>query len=235
MVSILVNEMKVLQILFILFCTFNTVFSQTQADINSQVKRALLMEMQQTADDTIVNAGQNISASLLSFRATRGMNQVQLYWALKKDRNLLVSEIEYCTELPNWRKIGRLLVTGVLDFNEYAFNHDTPRTGTNYYRIKFIDKDSANVYSDVKSIKFSGEEGVILHADPVSDRLVLTDVPPGEILRAQVQNTSGGLMMDLKAITTNQINLRLLSSGVYNVIVTKRNGTVDKHRIVLRK
>ncbi|MCE7044638.1 T9SS type A sorting domain-containing protein [Dyadobacter sp. CY312] len=226
--------MKRLQFIILLLTIANLAFSQAPVSERASSGIATLQEIQPNVDAN--HSSERSPVSLISFKATQGMNEVQIEWTVDKDKNVALFAIEYGVSPEMWRKIGEVQVDNLMTaIQKYTFKHQTPRTGNNLYRLKFINTDSSFTYSYVRSIRIAGEEGLILYSRPVSERFLPSSIVYSEIIRAQVRNISGGLMLDLKSVPVKGIDLSLLASGIYLIRIDTSDGMISRHRVTLMK
>ncbi|MEZ4988201.1 MAG: hypothetical protein R2795_24760 [Saprospiraceae bacterium] len=108
------------------------------------------------------------------FRATSQEGEVKLEWATATESGNKGFEIQHSTDARNWQ---------TLDFEEgfgnsateqlYAWWHDTPQLGANYYRLKQIDYDGAFDFSDVVAVRISSVKPLEVYPNPVQETLFI--------------------------------------------------------------
>ncbi|MCE7043860.1 right-handed parallel beta-helix repeat-containing protein [Dyadobacter sp. CY312] len=172
---------------------------------------------------------------LTSFKAVKENNTTQLIWATTSESNSDHFDVQHSVNGKNWLSIGRREAMGDnAGLKNYSFNHTTPATGENLYRLKMIDRDGTFAYSSIESVNFGSNQMITLYPNPVSDRL--------QIGTQQWNNVSGVKLIDLNGRTvyssakgklTNSIDVKSLASGTYLVEITHLNGQVSASKVVI--
>ncbi|MEI6946705.1 T9SS type A sorting domain-containing protein [Paraflavisolibacter sp. H34] len=104
--------------------------------------------------------------TLLRFGTAVTDHQVQLNWLTAEEKNVDHFEVERSTNSRNFIRIHSQAARGKGAVQTaYAAVDNEPAAGTNYYRLKMVDKDSSFKYSEVKSVNFRAK-GIQVTAYP---------------------------------------------------------------------
>lgn len=182
---------------------------------------------------------------LSSFSASRTENMVKLNWATTLETNSDRFEINRSADAKQWVVIGTEQSSGESDGQlAYQFTDRTPLSGTNYYRLKMIDRDGSYVYSTIRSVK-AGNAGpaTVLYPNPAVDKLFIRDKEGNQLSADQFQefsifDTKGSEMIrstPQMLVSNTGIDLKGLTTGIYLLKIGRADGTQSTHKIMVRK
>ena len=120
-----------------------------------------------------------------------------LNWNTASELNTLKFEVEKSLDAINFSYIGEKVAAGNSSVSlNYTMNDEHPVLGSNYYRLKMIDKDGHYEYSEIINIK-------------------VKDIPEATdgIIKVYPNPTTGQLNIIYQAASTQKLNL-----DVFNVI-----------------
>lgn len=185
--------------------------------------------------------GTVLPVELTHFTAKPLDQSVQLEWQTASEHNNSGFQIERLGEgNSQWEELG--FVAGALGSNtlkNYAFWDKKPLPGLQYYRLRQIDVDGTEKFSNIISIDFkgSGSAGLLrFFPNPIgkdgSLSLVVTDKTESDI-RAELFSVTGQLLQtELFSAGTHTMDMSGLAPGVYNLRVS--NGSWQRfERIVV--
>jgi carboxypeptidase T len=109
-----------------------------------------------------------LPVSFEDLTATRQYDQVLLQWKAVVDGTFSYYEVQRSADGADYETIGTLY-----DGTASAFTDKHPLTGTNYYRIRVVDRSNASRYSKTVFIVFTEAATVSVFPNPVSDKLNL--------------------------------------------------------------
>lgn len=124
----------------------------------------------------IVNLnGGVLPLTLLHFSAENNATGNKLHWATAQETNTKQFEIEWSSDGIKFVKIAAIHAAGnsssVLNYN---YNHLTPATGINYYRLKMVDIDGRFTYSKTVQVNVTqASAAIIAFPNPVVNPLQL--------------------------------------------------------------
>lgn len=113
----------------------------------------------------------SLPLQLLSFTGQPAGKAVNLKWTTANEVNVSLFDIERSTDGNSFKTIGNMPAIGA---GNYAFTDDNPLTGTNYYRLKMIDKDGSATYSNVVVVSTRPATTFGVYPNPVTDQLTIT-------------------------------------------------------------
>lgn len=129
--------------------------------------------------------------------------------------------------------IGMVPASG---YSNHAINYRTwdssPLSGMNYYRLRQVDLDGSEHFSDVVSVNRRSSIGLAMHPVPATDRLTLNWTRSEDArFRAQIMDASGRMIREQALPGTSEaqshsISLNGLDAGSYLLQVVDDSGRV---------
>ncbi|MES2775146.1 MAG: T9SS type A sorting domain-containing protein [Bacteroidota bacterium] len=116
----------------------------------------------------------SLPLTLLSFAANLSAgSQVSLFWETVGEINTKQFEVQWSSDGSNFSSVGIVAAAGTSPVNkQYAYQHPSPLSGNNFYRLKMIDKDGHFTYSPVvKIVVTSVKGGIVIYPNPVKGLL----------------------------------------------------------------
>jgi hypothetical protein len=111
---------------------------------------------------------------LLFFTGRKADSDALLQWATATELNNSYFAVERSRDGINFSEIGSVNGAGTTNIrHDYNFTDRQPLTGVNYYRLRQVDTDGTYSYSNIVSLSFDGDFGVLLYPNPVSNQLHL--------------------------------------------------------------
>lgn len=176
-----------------------------------------------------VTTGSPLPVTLTEFRGERRNTANMLLWATATETNNKGFELQRSADGANFSTIGTINSkaengnsTSALN---YSFTDERPFAGTNYYRLKQMDKDGKVTYSAVVILK--GDKNNLqvsaVYPNPVKDQLNLSIVSPAsEKASITVTDVTGKVVMLLNKTLVSgdnnlNINVSTLSTGSYYI------------------
>lgn len=112
-----------------------------------------------------------LPVSLLSFNAALNNKAVSLDWSTANEVNAGAFELERSVNGKDFSRISFVVAKNGVQ-NSYNFVDERAVAGTNYYRLKMVDKDGSFKYSQIVSVK-AKSEGVAVFPNPVKANLTV--------------------------------------------------------------
>jgi hypothetical protein len=106
-----------------------------------------------------------LPVSVLSFNAALNNKVVNLDWSTANEVNAASFELERSVNGKDFVRISSVSAKNAM-LNNYNFVDERLAAGTNYYRLKIVDKDGSYKYSTIVSVK-AKSEGVGVFPNPV--------------------------------------------------------------------
>ncbi len=163
--------------------------------------------------------------SLLDFAASASVNKVFVNWSTAAETNTSGYAVEYSTDGASWTSIGSVSAKNVVATSKYSFTHYQPITGSNYYRLKMLDKDGTFKYSKVVVVKITGKTLFTIYPNPVKETLT-TELYKTAVEKVNIKIVdAAGRVLQTKQVVTQpgdnvyQLNTASLSKGTYLIVV----------------
>jgi len=191
-----------------------------------------------TTDDNTVKftyLDSPLPVTLSKFTAGKENQIVQLNWTTTEELNAERFDIQRSGDAKNWATIGEKAAAGDSKVSlTYNFTDAAPLASTNYYRLKMIDRDGSFAYSSVKNVTFEGGKSIAIYPNPVSNVMFL-NTEAKNVKGIVIASINGTTVYKAANVSADGINVANLSNGTYVVKVTKTDGTVSNHKIVVVK
>jgi hypothetical protein len=164
----------------------------------------------------------------LYFNAENQGNANRLLWATASEENALSFDVERSKDGSSFEKIGTKTAAGNSSVtNYYEFMDNNPQNGFNYYRIKLINTDGTEEFTEVKVLenKFSSDDFAV-YPNPSSDIIHFNSTADkAEDMKVEVLDILGRVVkteIHKSVIGKNNVPLRIaeLQAGAYSLRVT---------------
>lgn len=191
-------------------------------------------------DDISVTTSSNpLPVVLTSFKAKELEKTVWLTWSTSMETNTSSFGVERSTTGKSWRTIASVPanVTSSSIIN-YSYSDTSPAFGQNLYRLKMEDKDGSYSYSSIESVRFSGNGGVKLFPNPVSDYVEIETEDWSSVSGIYLYDMAGRVLSRVERKSDSgqlpqKLDLRNFPSGIYRVGLIRFNGENTSHPVVL--
>jgi len=109
----------------------------------------------------------------------------------------------------------------------YSYTDNAPLQGTNFYRLKQVDKDGRFSYSQIVSVTLQNGLFVILYPNPVKDVLNIKGLSSINNYELIINNSGGNVMVQTSISNASSYmwNLQRLSKGIYYLSLVSNNKT----------
>ncbi len=170
----------------------------------------------------------------LSFTGELQGNQAKLQWQVEAVENNDHFDVEHSTDGNHFIKKGSLRngdgTTIVPGKSLYSFLDGGLATGLHFYRIRQVDKDGRSTLSKTIQLKVNFKiAGFYLQLNPVADELLLVNGDQIKVLRLQVADRSGRILIDRKMKSTDAVirtAVDELQHGYYLLTISSVNGYI---------
>jgi hypothetical protein len=179
----------------------------------------------------------SLPVNIISFKAYQKNTTIQLEWNTQNGINLDSYEVEKSIDGSNFTKAWVLIAKGLSAYNWFDAS---PTNGSNYYRLKMIDKDGSFKYSSIVNVKIGGIKNVFTVAgNPIKNKtliLQMENVEKGNYT-ISIYNSIGQQMMT-KTIgheggsATQTFYLSKFYKGTYQLSILGNNLKVTKMLLV---
>lgn len=180
-----------------------------------------------------------IELTYFSARKAPDRRIVELEWETASETDSDHYIIERSTNGTDFNSIGQLPARGTSNVaNVYYFEDENPLNGLSYYRLKQVDLNGQNTFSDIRSVYINGSDIFSIFPNPVFSESKLTvNLPNSEPGYEQwaLYSNDGKLIRtgEFSAEKNNQfIELNGLASGTYYITISGINGVLREQFIV---
>ena len=181
-------------------------------------------------DSLVLTSTSVLPVTFISFSAIEATGKVKVSWNILTEINTARYEVERSIDGITFINAGTITASQA---GVYSWLDNSPIKGSNFYRIKAIDKDGSAMYSNVLKIIIGGRKGTIqISPNPIKGsqiNLQVADVARG-IYTINLYNTIGQVVftknLEINGGTTI-FPLQLpagIKGGIYNLQL--RNGAV---------
>lgn len=177
-----------------------------------------------------------LPVKLISFKVTTEGHTAQLNWSTASETNSDRFEVERSFDGKNWQKIGTVKALGKsTDLHNYYHEDPSPANLQNLYRLKMIDQDETYTYSRIRTIKFdSNDADLSIYPNPSSDKLNIRDY--SNVKEMVINDLSGRTVYQSGALSQHgTVDIKNLAQGIYIIKLTRLNGELSIHKVVINK
>ncbi|MGN7886776.1 C25 family cysteine peptidase [Dyadobacter sp. 22481] len=182
-----------------------------------------------------------LPVSLVSFDAkAAGSEKVNVTWVTASERNNSHFVIERSYNAKNFEAIGSMEGRGDSDVpTSYEFTDLNPFAGTNYYRLKQVDRatdvngetvEGEITYSKIVSVTREGTSALVVWPNPTVGKVELKLNVPTKIKSWDVMDHKGTFYQ--RGGTGAKVNLDNLPSGEYIIKISTENDDVYLRKVL---
>jgi uncharacterized protein (DUF1501 family) len=165
-----------------------------------------------------------LPVELLYFRGYAEAERSLLQWSTASELNNYKFEIERSRDAIHFEKIGQRIGAGTVDEPQYyQFTDSQPRQGVNYYRLRQIDFDGTEEFSNIISIYFEATASILLYPNPARHELIIQVQDNRKDGYVQIFNAFGQLVIEkslLRGTERMELNISALPNGNYFARIT---------------
>jgi len=154
-------------------------------------------------------------------------NQSHINWSVVTQLNSEKYIIEQSKNGQNFASIGEIAGDGTSnETKHYTHIHETPSIGINYYRIKQVDYDGKDSFSDIASVRYDRAEQTSICPNPATSEVTITTT---EQTTLQIMDVYGRVLtkQDISE-RQNTLNLSQLPAGIFIFVVGEQRYKVLK-------
>ncbi len=176
-----------------------------------------------------------LPVTLFNFNAQRQNSTALLKWQTANEINNNYFNIKRSVNPKLFSSIGRKQGLNNDGISNYSFTDSTPLKGINYYRLRQVDKDGKYSYSGIASVEFLNDGSVFAIAPNPANSFINVIIPSSNaVSEIIIYNVVGKKLLHEQIaanITSKQININHLSTGIYDVVLIQ-NGTKKMMKLV---
>lgn len=177
----------------------------------------------QSNDVIIEYQAQPLPVELLDFTVAPLQDHILLRWRTATEINNRGFDIQSSSDGKHWQSIGFVEGQGSSTaLHDYHYEDAAPLPGLNYYRLRQVDYDGAEAYSEVRAVAWVSDKDVLVYPNPLlNDKLNIN--LEGQIETLRLLNSQGQLITE-KAVnpyidSNYEWALPNLPAGVYWLMV----------------
>lgn len=168
-----------------------------------------------------------LPSAFLSFTGRRENNTVMLQWDTENNGQDGYFEVERSLDGPGFIKIGMVAASNNAGKHTYSYTDMYPGNTKMYYRIKWVRKPAADLYTSILYFSLlSGsainlEDNIDIVPNPASNKIKIFVRSsfihvPGELL---IQSVTGSTVNNLHVVTNEEVNIDIssIAPGTYIV------------------
>ena len=173
-----------------------------------------------------------LPVTLLNFSGEKQQNNNKLFWKTETEINNDYFELERSYDAINFEKIAEINGAGnsnnTLSYDELDFGYNRSKL-ISYYRLKQVDFDGKNSYSNIVALENDTKlNDILIYPNPATNFLNITNVND-ELTVYQIYSVEGKLITTGEFISTQKIDLNEYPSGTY--LIT----TISKDKVYQQK
>ena len=181
-----------------------------------------------------------LAVSLLQFEGENREGKTNLYWTTTQEVESSYFEIERSCDAKEWLSVGKVDAQGASNFQiNYNFEDEHPSRGTNYYRLKMVDRDGSFAFSRLVTLKYE-KDVVQIYPNPTSDRAYL-EISADACTEFQIRNVYGQLVWSERYIPREKgekaigfsLDTKDWKDGVYIVNVSQDGARPETRKLVV--
>jgi trimeric autotransporter adhesin len=181
-------------------------------------------------------ASESLPVELTFFKAKTSNSIVKLYWQTASEKNNKGFEIERSVDAKTWENIGGVKGQGTSNvIIDYSFEDKHPLSILTYYRIKQVDFDGKESYSNIESVapnkkKLSFE----VYPNPITNKEATITLDEDLLEGTLTVINSIGLVVKKEIINNKNPTLDLhdLTKGIYIFNIQKGSNFLSKKIII---
>ncbi|HEX4374854.1 MAG TPA: T9SS type A sorting domain-containing protein [Puia sp.] len=174
-----------------------------------------------------------LSVSWVSFSVSmNSSSNVSVNWVVADASDVKGFYVERSNDGENWQQLA--FVDFTQNQSNYSFADANPLQGNNYYRIREMDYNNDESYSEIKMVAVSSTTKIAAWPNPARD-VVNIQNNSSDNLKAQVYDAFGRMVTGVNIHQgSNSVNISSLPSGTYIMHVVGNDGVAYNEKIIKR-
>ena len=165
---------------------------------------------------TLASSSAPLPVTWLSFTAIKQNSNVLLQWNTGNEQNAKDFTVQFSSDGFRWNYLTAIATNDLnSNIHAYSYIHTTPVNGTNYYRILQTDLSGRSNYSEMRTVKYTGNtEAFYVLGNPVKNGMLQVQVNNASMLR--FYTTDGKLLWQQQTTAGLQnIDVSHYAAGLY--------------------
>ena len=163
--------------------------------------------------------------SIITFNATRNKGYVQLNWETSLETNGEAFVIERKTA-NDFVAVATVAAKNIATGSSYSFTDNNNTNSVSEYRLKLISKDAPEKFSEIRSVKGTGNIDFTIYPNPATRNAKISISDITKSTTVQVLDNAGRIVKTLSFKTSNTIEINDLERGVYRVQLLDTNSGI---------
>ena len=127
-----------------------------------------------------------LPVELLSFQAEKSDKHSFITWETASEVNNAGFWLEHSLDGRSWNKLS--WIDGKGEATKYSYLHESPIPGSHYYRLRQVDHDGTEDFSDIRTLTFDGAATMA--------RLAVWPNPTTQVLHSNVAEATSAVLTD---------------------------------------
>jgi hypothetical protein len=174
-----------------------------------------------------------LPVGLTEFTATLESNTTRLSWATATESNSSYFDVEYSTDNITWESIGSVQAAGnTTTGRSYAFTHNHPAAGNNFYRLKMADQDGTFTYSKVDQVAIEETSKITFYPNPVKSSCTVNTNSTTPQSLSLLTLDGRMLQQNNTFISGGSIDLSRYPNGIYLIVLRSTTGKSEVLKVM---
>jgi hypothetical protein len=174
----------------------------------------------------ITSDAEILPVKITSFTAAKRNNVVSVNWAVANQVNIANYVVEKSNDGIVFSAVKNIAATNAIS---YAATDETPFVGSNYYRLRIVEKNGAIVYSTIAKIDFDGKSNSIKVFPTITNNSFTINTNSTKVKNYSVISAQGKVVLQGRMTATQTVNIASLPTGTYQVKVDTQNFMIIKN------
>ncbi|MCF0063211.1 T9SS type A sorting domain-containing protein [Dyadobacter chenwenxiniae] len=175
-----------------------------------------------------------LPVTLLEFKAKKEGSAASLNWSTTYESNSDYFNVEHSSNAKDWNTLSKITAANQSNgLKNYGFSHGSPAAGTNYYRLKMVDKDQSYAYSTIRELHFEQSYQIALYPNPAVDKVRISMDHWDKIATVKLLGAQGNTLLEFdKKPLSKEINIRNFPAGLYVVQLLLKDGSTAAVKVI---
>jgi hypothetical protein len=172
--------------------------------------------------------------SFSSFNISNSNNKPHLFWQTNNEVNINHFIVQRSIDGNNFTDIAKVLATHKQK-NQYEFTDLFANENNNinkyYYRLKYVESNGTNSFSDIRSIVLSAKSKLTVSPNPAKAGVIINTTNAKEIL---LLDNYGRVMKKQQVLNqSTKMNLQNIKAGMYFLRIIYKDNAVANEKLIV--
>ena len=175
-----------------------------------------------------------LPVTLAEFTARKEGTAANLNWSTSAESNSDYFEVQHSVDAKSWSVLAKVAAASESSvIKRYGYTQSNPVSGSNFYRLKMVDKDQSFAYSRIQELVFAGGLNMALYPNPVVEKINIRVDNWSEISGLQLLNSQGISFFESKGkYLSPEIDMKRFPAGLYLLQLKKTDGTTHVVKVI---